>query len=117
MRWFQYYRKGAAAYGIDGFANQKRVECLAGAGFVRISERLFTCYLDESAVRDDRDKKIARLTRRNMLGLLDAVTKVMQERGQWDVLGINSSELQQLKEDAIEDVLRNSASRRYYWRL
>ncbi len=66
---------------------------------------------------DTREKEIARLTGQNMLGLLDAVTKVMQEQEQWDVLEITSSELQQLKEDAKQDVLQNSATRRYYWIL
>lgn len=37
----------------------------------------------------------------------------MQERGQWDGLGITSAELRLLKEDAKDDVVRNSASRRY----
>ena len=115
MRWYQCYRRGASIYGIDGFANQKRANCLAAAQFTRISEKFFTCYLDENAVTEVKDKEIARLTRQNMFGLLDAVTKAMQERHQWDILGITNAELQQLKEDAKDDVMRNSASRRYYW--
>lgn len=115
MRWYQCYRRGVSTYGIDGFANQKRTSCLATAQFTRISEEFFTCYLDEDAVTDIRHKEIARLTRQNMLGLLDAVTKAIQERGQWDMLKITSVELEQLKEDAKDDVVRKSASRRYYW--
>lgn len=115
MRWYQCYRKGASAYGIDGFANQKRANCLANIQFTRISSKFFTCYLDEDAVPEIRDKEIARLVRQNMLGLLDAVTKAMEERGQWDKLKITSAELQQLKEDAKYDIIQNAASRRYYW--
>lgn len=115
MRWYQCYRRGASAYGIDGFANQKRANCLATARFTRISEKVFPCYLDEDAVPDVKDKKLARLTRQNMIGLLDAVTKAMQERGQWDTLKTTSAELQQLKEGAKDDIARNAASRRYYW--
>ncbi len=100
MRRYQCYRRGVSTYGIDGFANQKRTSCLATAQFTRISEEFFTCYLDEDAVTDIRHKEIARLTRQNMLGLLDAVTKAIQERGQWDMLKITSVELEQLKEDA-----------------
>ena len=117
MRWYQCYRKGASAVGIDGFANQKRTDCLAGAGFTRISERFFTCYMNEDVVEERKDKEIARLTRQDLLGLLDAVTKTMQERRQWDALKITSAELQQLKEDAKDDIAANSASRRYYWTL
>lgn len=51
-----------------------------------------------------------------MLGLLAAVTRTMQERGQWDTLKITSAELQQLKVDA-EDIASNSSPRRYYWTL
>ncbi|MCJ1369214.1 hypothetical protein MMC20_000424 [Loxospora ochrophaea] len=117
MRWFQCYRKGAERLGIDGFASQKRTECLVTAQFTQISEKLFKCYLDENAVTASKDKEIARLAMPNMLGLLDAVTNVMQERGQWDLLNITSSELQQLKDDAKQDVIQNSASRRYHWKL
>lgn len=117
MRWYQCYRKGAARYGIDGFANQWRTECLAAAQFTQVSEKLFKCYLDANAVTDSKEKEIARLTGQNMLGLLDAVTRMMQEREQWDILEITSSELQQLKEDAKQDVIQNSAARRYYWVL
>lgn len=117
MRWYQCYRRGSSALGIDGFANQKRPNCLASVNFTQISEKFFPCYLDEDAVTGPMDKEIARLTRQNMLGLLDAVTKTMQERGQWDILNITSIELQQLKEDAKDDVARNSVSRRYHWLL
>lgn len=68
-------------------------------------------------VEERKDKKVARLTRQDLLGLLDAVTKTMQERGQWDALKITSAELQQLKEDAKDDITANSAARRYYWTL
>ena len=115
MRWYQCYRRGASALGIDGFANQSRVDCLVTAQFTRISEEFFTCYLDEDAVTETRDKEIARHMRLNVLGLLDAVTNVMQERAQWDILQVTSAELRQLKEDAKDDVVRNSVSRRYYW--
>ena len=117
MRWYQCYRRGASTVGIDGFANQKRTNCLAGAGFKRISERFFTCYLNEDVVENPKEKEIARLMRQNILGLLDAVTKTMQERGQWDALKITSAELQQLKEDAKDDIATNSAARRYYCTL
>ena len=117
MHWYQCYRRGASAIGIDGFANKKRAEHLAAAHFTQISEKFFTCYLDENAVTEVKAKEVARLTRQNALGLLDAVTKTMQERAQWNVLKVTSAELQQLKEDAKDDILRNSASRRYYWTL
>ena len=117
MRWYQCYRRGASTLGIDGFANQERTNCLATARFTRISEKFFKCYLDGDAVEEHKDKEIARLTRQNTLGLLDAVTRTMQERGQWDTLKITSAELQQLKEDAKDDIASNSASRRYYWTL
>ncbi len=84
MRWYQCYRRGASALGIDGFANQKRTNCLATARFTHISEKYFTSYLNEDAVEEHKDKEIARLTRQSMLGLLDAVTKTMQERGQME---------------------------------
>ena len=117
MRWYQCYRRGASTLGIDGFANQKRANGLATAQFTRVSESFFRCYLDEDAVEEVKEKAIARLTRQNMFGLLDAVTKTMQERGQWDILQITSAELQQLKEDAKDDIAQNAASRRYYWTL
>ena len=117
MRWYQCYRRGASTLGIDGFANQKRAQCLATTNFTQISESFFTCYLDEDAVTKVKDKEIARLTRQNTLALLDAVTKTMQDRGQWDVLKITSAELQRLKEDAKDDIAQNSASRKYYWTL
>lgn len=117
MRLFQCYRKAAAYSGIDGFANQKRAPCLAAANFTNISEKFFKCYLDENAVETNKDKEIARLARANMHGLLDSITKAMQERGQWDLLRITSHDLQQLKEDAKEDFVHNSASRKYYWIL
>ena len=117
MRWYQCYRRGASAIGIDGFANKKRAEHLAAAHFTQISEEFFTCYLDENAVTEVRAKEVARLTKQNAFGLLDAVTKTMQERGQWDILKVTSAGLQQLKEDAKDDIFRNSASRRYYWTL
>ena len=102
---------------IDGFANQKRASCLATTQFTRISESLFTCYLEEAAVTEIRDKKIAKLTRRNMFGLLGAVTKVMQERAEWDILKVTSAALQKLKEEARDDIIRNAGSRRYHWTL
>ena len=115
MRWYQCYRKGASKYGIDGFANKKRAEDLAKAGFTRVSTRFFTCYLDENAAVAIKDKEIGRLMKQDMLGLLDAVTNVMQERSQWDTLGITSSELEQLKNDAKDDVAQNSVLQRYHW--
>ena len=117
MRWYQCYRRGASAIGIDGFANQKRASCLATTQFAQISEKFFTCHLDEAAVTETKDKEIAKLTRQDMFGLLDAVTKVMQERAEWDVLKVTSAALQQLKEEARDDVIRHSRSRRYYWTL
>ena len=48
-----------------------------------------------------------------MLLILEGVTKTTRERGQWDGLGITSFEIQRLKEDAKDDVVRNLASRRY----
>lgn len=102
-------------HGIDGFANRKRRDLLAAAHFSNIAEDTFLCFLDENAVTDERDKKIARLTRQNMLGLLNAVMKAMQERGQWEILKINSAELEQLKEDAKVDIIQNAASRKYHW--
>ena len=117
MRWFQCYRKGASTYNIDGFANRYRGEMLRDAGFCAVSEKFFECYLDEEAAKDPRGKAIAILVKENMFGLLDAVTIAMQERGQWDQLGVSSSELTQLKEDAKEDVIKYSASREYYWNL
>lgn len=38
----------------------------------------------------------------------------MQERAQWNALKVTSAELQQLKDDAKDDILRISASRRYH---
>lgn len=81
MRWYQCYRRGAAKNGIDGFANERRAECLSNAGFTSVSAKFYTCYLDTGAIQDVRDKKIARFTGQNMLGLLDAVTKVMEAKG------------------------------------
>lgn len=117
MRWYQCYRRGASAIGIDGFANKKRAEILAAAQFTQISEKYFTCYLDENAVTEVWEKEVARVTRQNALSLLDGVTKTMQERGQWSILKVTSAELQQLKEDAKDDILQNAGSRRYYWTL
>jgi len=117
MRWCQCYRKGALTNGIDAFANQKRVNHLTDAKFAHISEKLFKCYLGENAVTEVREKEIARLKTRNLLSLLDAVTKTMQDRAQWDALKITSSELQQLNGDAKSDLHQYSASRRYYWNL
>lgn len=115
MRWYQCYRKGASAHGIDGFANENRATCLADQGFTTISENFFRCYLDEDAVDDPRDQQIARFTRENVLGLLNAVTKTMQNRDQWALLNITSEELEQLREDAREDICQNAVARRYHW--
>ena len=117
MRWYQCYRKGALANGIDGFAGQRREEDLSSAGFVCVSQRSFRCYQNEEAVDDSKGKTIAKLMRENVFGLLDAVTSTMQKRGQWDLLGLTSVELQQLTEDAREDIVQNSAHRRYHWIL
>lgn len=115
LRWSQCYRKGASEQGIDGFAARKRVEALKTAKFTNVSERFFKCYLDPDAVDDPKDKAIAVLTQRNMLGLLDAISKTMQERAQWHVLGVNSSELTALQEAARADIMENSARRKYHW--
>ena len=115
MRWYQCYRKGAAEYGIDGFANRKRVGHLTAAGFTQVSERFFKCYMHEDAVRDAEEKAVAKLMRQNVMGLLDSVTNTMQERAQWDVIGVSRFELDRLKEDAKNDIVRNAASRRYHW--
>lgn len=71
--------------------------------------------MDEDAVDDPRDKQIAGLTRENIFGLLNAVTKTMQNRDQWTLLKITSEELEQLKRDAREDICQNAAARRYHW--
>lgn len=64
--------KGAPRHSVStAFANQKRASCLAATRFARISEEFFTCYLAEDTVTETRDREIARLTRHNMLGLLD----------------------------------------------
>ena len=117
MRWSACYRKAAAENGIDGLANQSRAKCLADSGFTQISEKFFNCHLDADAVTESKDKEIARLAKIDLLSLLDTVTKVMQERRQWRTLGLSSSELEQLKEDAKDDVSKNGASRGYYWPL
>ena len=115
MRWYQCYRQGASAEGINGFASKERKQCLAHAHFTQVTEKFFRCYLDEAAVTNHKDKQIADLTRQNMFGLLDAVTNAMQKRGQWDIIGATDSELQNLKEAARCDIEQHAASRRYYW--
>ena len=115
MRWYQCYRKGAAKRGIDGFANLERKKYLAAAGFINVSEKFFTCYLSEQSVESEKDKKIARLTRENMFGLLESVTKAMHERGEWDLLQTTGKELDRLKEEAKDDILQNSTARKYHW--
>ena len=115
MRWYQCYRRGASMSGIDGFANRKRTDCLASADFTHISEKFFTCYLDEHSAAEPRDKEIARLTKQNMLGLLDAVTKTMVARNQWEVLQITGAELEQLKQEAITEIEWQSAQRKFHW--
>ncbi|KAL9595757.1 MAG: hypothetical protein Q9219_006255 [cf. Caloplaca sp. 3 TL-2023] len=117
MRWYRCYRKGASSYGIDGFANKQRATELANEGFTSTSEKYFDCYLDEDAVTEPRDKEIARLMRRNVFGLLDAVTKTMLERSQWDLLQVSADELQRLKQEAKDDIVSNAASRKYHWIL
>ncbi|KAL9635074.1 MAG: hypothetical protein Q9204_002756 [Flavoplaca sp. TL-2023a] len=117
MRWYQCYRRGAATHGIDGFANRSRTACLQNAGFTRISERFFNCYLDPDTIQGGRDKEIARLTRQNMFGLLEAVSKTMEARGDWDVIGASKAELEQLQQEARDDMTRNAASRGYHWIL
>lgn len=39
MHWYQCYRRGTSAIGIDGFANKKRAAHLAAAHFTQISEK------------------------------------------------------------------------------
>ncbi|KAL8898219.1 MAG: hypothetical protein Q9207_006818 [Kuettlingeria erythrocarpa] len=112
---YQCYRRRATTQDIDGFANHKRAPHIASAGFISVKETFFRCYFDEDGVTDPADKKIAELTRQNLFGLLDAVTRTMLERGQWDVLGVTEDELQRLTDEAREDVRSNPAERGYYW--
>lgn len=115
MRWYQRYRKGASKNGIDGFANQKRGDCLTRAHFINVSENFFRCHLHEDAIPAEANKQLAELARRNMFGLLKAVTKTMMDRAQSNDVGMSDVELRQLEDEARKDVIENAKPRQYYW--
>ena len=114
MRLWQCFRKVAASSGVDSNANQKRIPVLAAAGFTNISEKFIKAHSDEDAAEDHKNKEMARITRQNIFGLLEGITKGMQGRDHPDILQITDDELQQLKEDAMQEFMETSASRNYY---
>ena len=115
MRWYQRYRRAASKNGIDGFANRKRTECLTRANFMNVFEKFFRCPFYDDAIALEENKKLAKLARENVIGLLKAVTKTMIERAQINDVGMSEFELRQLEEEAKEDVIENAKTKHYHW--